>query len=304
MNVLVIGLGSIARKHLSALKQIAPEASIYALRSSAEAIPEPSVTSIFDLSKIPVQPDFVIISNPTHLHEQAIESCVDFGVPLFIEKPVISDLSKAEKLQELLQQHSIPTYVACNLRFHPVIEFVKQYMAKENPVINEVNVYCGSYLPEWRPGKDFRKVYSANKNMGGGAHLDLIHELDYTCWIWGMPAETIAIKRRVSSLQIDAIDTASYHLLYPKFTAHVTLNYFRRDAKREIEIVGESETITANLIKHTVTTNNGKELFRAEPDIKITYQNQLAYFIQQIRNKLPLMNDFNEAVETLKIALT
>ena len=48
-------------------------------------------------------------------------------------------------------------------------------------------VICSSYLPGWRPGVDYRQVYSAHKAMGGGVTIDLIHEWDYMVDLFGPP---------------------------------------------------------------------------------------------------------------------
>ena len=68
--------------------------------------------------------------------------------------------------------------------------------------------------------------------MGGGVQFDLIHEMDYLNYLFGEPLAIEKQHRRVSHLEIDSCDYAHYRATYQKFTATVSLNYFRRDAKR------------------------------------------------------------------------
>ena len=118
--------------------------------------------------------------------------------------------------------------------------------------INEVNVYCGSYLPEWRPNTDYKKSYSANTLLGGGVYIDLIHEIDYFFWFFGKPKNTVKSYKSNSSLAINAIEYANFTLFYTNFTTSVILNYYRRDAKRCFEIVFDDYTVEVDLLKNCV----------------------------------------------------
>ena len=225
-------------------------------------------------------------------------------IPLFIEKPAVHSLDKVDDLLLLVSQKKLITYVACNLRFHPCLLFLRKKLTYDKLRINEVNVYCGSYLPDWRPGKDFRKIYSANSSMGGGVHLDLFHELDYVTWLFGFPNSSHSIIRNVSSLAIDAADYANYILQYEAFTLSVVLNYYRRKPKREIEIVFENITLTVNLIKNTIIDDNGLLLFEGgDFNVLETYKSQLYYFIDCLKNNIKPMNSLQESLPVLEICL-
>lgn len=304
MNVLIVGLGSIARKHIAALQSLEIDVKVFALRSNLNANSEKGVTNIFDLDKSNIKLDFVIISNPTHLHYQYIEMFALQGIPMFIEKPAIHSLANASKLLQLIESTKVVTYVACNLRFHPCILWLKNKLKTNDFRINELNVYCGSYLPEWRPNQDFRTIYSANQDMGGGVHLDLFHELDYVTWLFGLSIKTSSVLRNVSTLNIDAIDYANYCFQYPTFTANIVLNYYRRKPKRQLEIVFENETWTVDLIKNTIVNDQDQYLLQATDfQIKNTYAAQLDYFINCLKNNKEPMNAFRESLEILKICL-
>jgi len=303
MNVLIVGLGSIAGKHIYALKKLEGPIRIYALRSKKNNTPAENndVTDLFDVKNTEVKFDFAIISNPTSLHFETIEKLLVLQIPLFIEKPLFHTLDNADYLVTKCMVAGIKTYVACNLRFHPCLQFLKNYIDNKNPAINEVNVYCGSYLPGWRPG-DFRSSYSAHAQMGGGVHLDLIHELDYTCWIFGYPKKVYKELRSNSTLAIDAVDFGLYVFGYPGYTTTITLNYYRKDAKRQIEILTEEGTIIADLMNNTIKLND-EVLYRVEIDKYHTYQEQMKYFVDALDNSLPLMNNIEEAFKILKICL-
>lgn len=304
MKILIIGLGSIGKKHVDGILNLYPEAQIYALRTSNGSEEYKNVINIFSKNEIPSNIEFIIISNITSSHEDTILEMINFGCPLFIEKPVISNLKNAYEISNQLSKACIKTYVACNMRFHPSIEFIKNYIKTNSIRINEVNIYSGSFLPDWRPGNDFRNIYSANKAMGGGVHLDLIHEMDYCCWIFGFPQSSKSIQLNRSSLKIDAIDSARYFLAYPDFSASISLNYFRRDAKRQIEIVAADDTIVVDLLKNIVRCNlSNKVLFQSEFKIIDTYTKQVGYFINQIQSASEPMNNFENAIKVLKLAI-
>lgn len=304
MNILIIGLGSIARKHIVALRKLNIDAKIYALRSNINAIIEDDIENIYELKNLDIQFDFAIISNPTNLHFQYIEQLALLGIPLFIEKPAIHTLENSDRLVKLIEDAKLITYVACNLRFNPCIEFLKNRLVNGRFRINELNVYCGSYLPDWRPGKDFRSLYSANANMGGGVHLDLFHELDYVTWLFGMPKTSYLILRSKSSLEIDAIDYANYTLDYDNFTASIILNYYRRKSKRVIEIVLQDDVWLVDLLKNEINNEEGKILFKAKNFVPTdTYSSQLDYFIGCLKKGFLPMNTLKESIEILKICL-
>lgn len=310
MNILIIGLGSISKKHILGIKKFCPSAKIFALRSNHKNKHFDQnkyfedVVNLYSISEINFEIDFIIISNITSKHEETIIQMSRFKCPMFIEKPVLNRIEGAQNILELLVNNNIRTYIACNLRFNPAIIFLKKYLKNNILTINEVNIYCGSYLPEWRPGYDFRKSYSSNVSDGGGVHLDLIHELDYCTWLFGFPYKYEAIRRNVSSLNIESFDFAHFSLYYPNFLANITLNYFRRDSKREIEIVTSKGTIHVDLINNSVIEKlSGEILFKDQSNILESYLLQMDYFLKTLKSGGKFMNDFKYSIQVLKIAL-
>lgn len=302
MKILIVGLGSIAKKHISALVSIIPNVEIFALRSTRTSNSYPDINNIFDLEEISsIKIDFAIISNPTAERKKAIEQLVPFGFPLFIEKPLHSTL-EIKELVDLIKKKSILTYVACNLRFLDCIKFTKDQMQETNDKrLNEVNIYCGSYLPDWRQG-DYKVSYSANAQLGGGVHIDLIHELDYLYWLCGKPNQVHRIFRSKSSLSISSFDYANYLLDYNGFSANVVLNYFRRDPKRSLELVFEDETWCVDLLKNQITCND-QIIFSSEQSIQDTYKIQMEYFVDCVKKDTNTFNSASEAYNVLKICL-
>jgi predicted dehydrogenase len=303
MKVLIVGLGSIAKKHIEALKGLNVELEIVALRSSKNALSTIDIQNVYSWDEVPLDISFVLISNPTFEHKETIQKALKFQVPIFLEKPPLMSLQGAEVLVEQIKKQNSRIYTAFNLRFHPVVDWLKHNLVLKN--VLEVQVYCGSYLPDWRKDQDYRKNYSAIAAQGGGVHLDLIHELDYVRWIFGLPEKTNTFQRKVSDLEMDSIDSAHYWLMYSRFNVSILLNYYRRDPKRYIEIVTKEDTIYADLLNGRITNSKGKLLFETKNlSIIHTYSEQMKYFIANMNTNEKFMNDFNESIETLKIGLS
>jgi predicted dehydrogenase len=303
MKVLIVGLGSIAKKHINAIKTIDANVSLFALRSSRDAFHMEGVEDLFSLDEVFLhQFDFSIISNPTYKHCETIKSLIKLDIPLFIEKPLSNNLQIDDVLKKIVAE-GIITYVACNLRFLPCIQFVRDWLQKHLSRINEINVYCGSYLPEWRKGIDYKENYSAIPEMGGGVQLDLIHEIDYVYWLFGMPEKVRKTLTNSSSIGIKANDYANYCLEYKNFNVSIVLNYFRRDSKRTFEIVLEDGTIFVNLLEDKVFFR-GQTIFSSNLKISDTYLEQMKYFLNCLSNHTFTFNSVLNAYDTLKICLT
>ena len=125
MKALIIGLGSVGKRHVNAIREINPEIEIFALRSSRAPTEVSFVNNISSFDDISFQPDFIIISNPTNLHANSIISSLKFKCPLFIEKPALHTLDDSDLIQKMINENNIKTYIGCCLRFHKCLEFVK-----------------------------------------------------------------------------------------------------------------------------------------------------------------------------------
>lgn len=304
MKVLIIGLGSIGLRHLGVLQSLNNKFEIYALRSSKNNSKINGVKEVYDFQEINFKPYFIIISNPTYLHEKTIEICTNFKCPLFIEKPVLSSLKNANKISNIISNLNIITYVACNMRFYPAIDYLKNNLKKLNLKINEINIYSGSYLPNWRPKADYKKSYSSFAAMGGGVHLDMIHEIDYCVWLFGEPKSINSIKNNNSTLNIESVDFSKFDLEYENFNAGITLNYFRRDSKRELEIVSKNDTLLVDLINNTIYSKIKKTyVFKSSLQISDSYKKQMLYFLDCLKENKDTFNNFNYGLNILKIAL-
>ena len=303
MKVLILGLGSIARKHVQSIRNIVPSSQIFALRSGNEGEKYPGVTNIYSLSEIDTRSmNFCIISTPTSEHKSSIEQVIRYGVPLFIEKPIHNSLQIKSTVLQLTKASHV-TYVACNLRFLDSLQYLENNMdILVSKKINEVNIYCGSYLPDWRKNTSFRDSYSANRELGGGVHLDLIHELDYLYWMFGIPLSVHSVFKNQSTLEISAFDYANYLLEYDGFCASVVLNYYRRDSKRTLELVFADETWEIDILKNNITSNN-QSIFSSEQSIMDTYDLQMEYFIRCIEMQSTPFNTIDDGFNVLEMCL-
>ena len=304
MKLGFIGYGSIAKKHILAINELYNNVEILLIRrnlyekvENLENITFETSTDINDLEKV----EAIFITNPTSYHTNVIQNVLYLNKPLFIEKPLSHSTNELVGIIEKINQSQIITYHACALRFHPCIIYLKEKLLKKIRV-NEINIYCGSYLPEWRKDVDFRESYSALASMGGGVHLDLIHEVDFCYYLFGVPISTNLFTSSKSSLSIPAVDYANYLWQYDVFNLQITLNYYRRDYKRTIEIVAEGGTYVIDIKKCSIT-KDGISIFESDSTPNDWYKLQIDYFMQCVVNNQKCSNDINEAYKVLKLCL-
>jgi len=169
---------------------------------------------------------------------------------VLIEKPLFHNYNVND---EMLICDWGNVYVGYVLRFNSLIQTAKQWL--ENQVIYSMDVYCGQYLPNWRPNVDYRRSYSANE-LGGGVVNDLSHELDYIQFLSGKWQSVVALSGHITKLEIASNDICSCLLKTEKcFFVSCHLNYWDHNNQRRCTINAEKGTMVLNFIDNHIYLN-------------------------------------------------
>ncbi|MBL3540694.1 Gfo/Idh/MocA family oxidoreductase [Aminivibrio sp.] len=301
MKVCFFGMGSIGMRHAQNLRHLlqarGQEGEIHALRSGSggeipEGLADRSCASWDDLEPLY---DLVFITNPTAMHYETLLKAEPLGRSFFIEKPVFHSSSVASGIPRSFPEKTI--HVACPLRFHPIIEHLKARLPGK---VLAARLLCSSYLPDWRKGKDYRTVYSARRELGGGVALDLIHELDYARWLFGQPEKVVRVSGKYSALETDCDDGAAYIMTCGGRLVEVHLDYFGRKPRRELELICEDDTFICDLLQRTMTSLlSGETTVFPQEDL---YEKEMAYFLDLSEKGSQSFNSLEDALATLRVA--
>jgi CMP-N,N'-diacetyllegionaminic acid synthase len=267
-TALVIGYGSIGSRHAVILASMSLVDEVYVL-SSQEHIPYKTIRSMKEIKDI--DPDYIVIASNTSNHFE--ELC--YLENNFQDKVVLVEKPLFQQCHDLsIQNNSV--WVGYNLRFHPLIQLIKKKTYGKK--LWHIQVFCGSYLPEWRPARDYRDTSSAKNESGGGVLLDLSHELDYVQWMIGKVVPEYVVLDKVSDLDIETDDLLVLAgRTEEEVTVQITLNYFTRQPVRQIIIDGEGISIVGDLIAGSAkVTEDGNKLDYAWPELSqdFTYQSE------------------------------
>jgi len=264
VRVVVIGYGSIGKRHVDNLITLGVN-DIVLCRSSIQGN-ELNIREIDNLEDIiKINPDFVIVSNPTFMHFETLKFLVQNQFNILCEKPLLHKLKEWNLFKIELEEYKGFNNVIFNLRFHPCIKKIKEILNNnELGKINSARFFVGQYLPDWRPGINHFENYSANKSMGGGVVLDLVHEIDVAEYLLGKPQDKIQfIASKVSDVTVDSFDIAE--ILYKTRNneiVNIHMDYLYRGYSRHFVISGKDANLHCDLFKNKIkiTGDQNQEL--------------------------------------------
>lgn len=302
-KVLFIGIGSIAKRHIRNLKSIlGDKIEISAIRRTASRHIPRDVNDCIEhfytlFEELEGNYDAIFITNPTALHYDTLQKYGHMSDALFVEKPVF--VTGEEDITPWMNTTK-KFYVAAPLRYSNVIQWLKQNF--DFTTVHSMRVISSSYLPDWRPGIDYRDTYSAHKNMGGGVSIDLIHEWDYISYLLGFPTKMRSIISQKSNLEIDSDDIAVYIAEYPQMLVEVHLDYFGRKPIRQLEIISEEDTIIADLLEQRITWLSSGKVLDLSEDRDSYQRKELLHFLDIVDGRVESDNTLEEACRVLRIA--
>lgn len=248
MKILIIGYGSIGKRHFEILNTFKSVSCVDLVtnRNTNDAV---SFKTLEDVNDIESYDYFVICSETVKHYEELKYICSKVSEKkILVEKPLYD-----KQYEDIKTNNHI--FVAYNLRFHPVLEKLRELLKNEN--IYYANIICGQYLPTWRPHQDYRDSYSADINRGGGVLRDLSHEIDYICWLFGYIDKIDSINTKISDLEINSDDIfTAIAITDNRVIINLTVDYISKIPMRKLIIHTEDKTIEADMIKNTLYYRN------------------------------------------------
>jgi predicted dehydrogenase len=225
-KALVIGQGSAGKRHVRVLTGMGLPCATVSRRPVAGQF-----TTIADALAADA-PDYVVVATETVNHARALTDLTPIAdhAKILVEKPLFGACATAplSSFQNLR--------VGFPLRMHSALRRLRSEIAAQNVI--SAQIYCGQYLPDWRPDRNYHDTYSSDRSQGGGVLHDLSHELDYALWLFGPCTRINAIGGSFADLGIQADDAWGVLGSFERCPiATLQINYLFRPLRRDCVVV-------------------------------------------------------------------
>lgn len=284
-HLAIVGLGSIGARHLKIIRSLRPNIDITLVSSKANESPGEThnlntVSTIEEAVDLGIQA--AIICTPASLHVSQTKECLESGIHVFVEKPL--GVSVDAELLECSKQSTAIVYVGYVLRHHPALNYFRD-LIQSSRIGKLVSVFieCRSYLPEWRPNRDYKLSVSALPELGGGVLLELSHELDYMLWLFGEVQTVFARLTPGQELGIEVEEKAELEFMTESgLPISMHLDFVTKSNSRQCIVRGESGLLVLDLTESRVIikTENGKKTVEVPIPVEMSevYEMQMNHY--------------------------
>lgn len=330
MKILIIGLGGIGQRHTRNLRTLlgdSVEIIAFRVRQLTHVVTpamgadhDRNVEDVYNIhtfhsldEALAEKPDVAYICNPTSLHVSVTRACLLAGCDIFLEKPVAASLDGTAELLDLARIHKRVVMVGYQLRFHPcVIRLTEVVRSGVLGNLLGVRATIGESLPSWHPYEDYRIMYAARADLGGGVVLSQIHELDYLYSLFGIPDRIYALGGHWSNLDIDVEDTASILMEVPLGSRLLPIqlhqDFLQSPPSRQCEVIGDKGRVVMDLPSATVSLYSqdaaAPNVFRVENfDRNNLFLDQARHFLRCLKTREKPIVDLADGIQSLRMAL-
>lgn len=311
MRVVLVGLGSIGKRHLANIRTVEPNADIVVLRHSknGDGVPEGANRVVYSIDDaVAHKPEVAFICGPTAMHADVGVALADAGAHLFVEKPFTADVAGGQTLVNAVRRAGRSVVVGYNLRFLPSLRALRNEMLSGSiGRAMTLRAEVGQYLPDWRPGADYRTTNSARAEFGGGVELELSHEIDYVRWLLGEIKSVTATLERLSDLEIEVDDTAELLLRFASGSvASVHMDMAQRSTTRTCRIVGTNGTLTwdgiAGVVRRYLPEAGWHTIHDGDADRNAMYVDEVRHALACARGEAQPLIDAMDGLRVVEIA--
>jgi len=314
-KILVVGGGSIGKRHVRVARQLRPDAQIMVLTMHPGMnLPEGATGYLSSMDQaLAYEADVAVIANASTAHVDSANLLLAGTVHLLLEKPISDTAQGVEALIARCKERNLNIMVGYNLRYSESLQAMRQAIREgEIGQVLSVRAEVGQYLPQWRADVDYRATVSARSELGGGVLLELSHEIDYLLWMFGDVEWIQAYCGRHSALEIDVEDIA--HILMRFDTdgpakgavASIVMDFFRKDPRRNCCVIGSEGTLIWDAMAGLVIINKGstsqpRQIFQRQAMPDDTYVAEWRQFLAKVEGGTADQTDARGALKVVRI---
>lgn len=279
-RIAVVGRGSAAARTLGVLRDFDVSGIVNVASEPVEGFEQGHLSSLENMNRRDV--DWVFDCSPASQRVDHARVLSERGFPTIFEKPLAMTSEAGKLVISSFAGRSVPMKVGYNLRNLQAFGFVREVIDGESlGGLRHAEISVGQYLPDWRPGRDYRSTVSAQQSLGGGVLLELSHELNYAIGLWGRVHRVEGKTRNSLGLKIDAEDWAQGTVFFESQSdtacVTLTLDFLRRAPERWCRISCYEGEIMWDLLKNevTVSTHSGETLHQFNDSMDDTYRKDI-----------------------------
>ena len=300
-SFLIIGFGSIGRRHAINLQKLNPKKKIYLISETPinKFTEEKYIherLSLSQLSKIK-EKLVIFICNTPNLHLLTANKFINKNYSIFIEKPISIDLRGLSQFISKIQKKKIICQVGYQFRYHPLILKLKKIIYNNQyGKITSAQINCSSYLPNWRKGNNYKNEISAKNNLGGGVIRELSHEIDYAYFLFGKFNSLNSNISNTKTLQIETEDSVDLILNNKFISCNIHLNFHSHFNERYIKINFEKASIKLDILNNEMLIYSKKRTKKYSCNSQ-TYENLFILEIKDFIKKIKKNNSQNKILK-------
>ena len=248
MRILVVGAGSIGKRHHWNLLALGAESTLLRYSDFAEEVAGTG-WSTRRLRRW----DGAVVATATHIRAEVIGHFAAAGVPLYIEKPLSFRIEDLRDLAEATREIAARSMVGFMMRYHPALRYLgERDLSDAYAFAFEI----GHDVRRWRPDWRFAKSYAARAD-GGGALLDLCHELDMA-WLLFPRAKDLSV-RCLGHRDYPGVDVCTDVQLSGSGAplGRVSMDYLSPASFRRLTVRGRDATFEFDFIGESYSRDTG-----------------------------------------------
>ena len=314
-QVLIVGAGGIGLKHIKAFSAVDEPPHIVAIdpreaaRARAEELGAEALDASWDSLDIKAF-DGVVNCAPAPTHVPFAALCIREGTPILSEKPLSHSWDGVEELIELAESPGAPpSGVAYVRRYHPAHERMRAFLASgEFGEILGIRITAGQPFAKYRP--DYRQIYYASYEMGGGCALDCAsHMVDLVQWYLGRISSMQGYARHMALEGVEVDDTVSVAFDFDNGAlGSLNVNQYQPLNETRIELFGPEGVL--RIIEPGFAcqvwrkdAEDWEELAVEPGDYAEALRRQAAGFLAAINGGPALRTSIRDAANTLRLCL-